>query len=85
MCQGQAFINGFNLGRYWPVKGPQVTLYVPLSVLRPYPQVNDLVLVELEQPPTSCLQAPHNCFMSFRDTPIINSTSTSLLSRRSEL
>ncbi|CAN8028407.1 unnamed protein product [Ixodes persulcatus] len=26
---GVAFINGINLGRYWPKKGPQVTLYLP--------------------------------------------------------
>nr|KAG5687667.1 hypothetical protein BaRGS_027559 [Batillaria attramentaria] len=24
--QGQAFVNDFNLGRYWPQRGPQVTL-----------------------------------------------------------
>lgn len=23
--KGVAFVNGFNLGRYWPVMGPQVT------------------------------------------------------------
>ena len=31
--KGVAFVNGFNLGRYWPVKGPQVTLYVPAPLL----------------------------------------------------
>lgn len=32
--KGVAFVNGFNLGRYWPLKGPQVTLYVPAPLLR---------------------------------------------------
>ena len=27
--RGIAFINDFNLGRYWPVKGPQKSLYIP--------------------------------------------------------
>ncbi|WP_416982241.1 glycoside hydrolase family 35 protein [Streptomyces sp. T028] len=42
--KGQAWINGFNLGRYWN-RGPQHTLYVPAPVLRP--GTNDLVLLEL--------------------------------------
>lgn len=46
--QGQAFINGFNVGRYWPVKGPQVTLYVPSGVLHAAPKPNVLVMVELD-------------------------------------
>jgi len=42
--KGQAWINGFHLGRYWN-RGPQRTLYVPGPVLRP--GVNELVLLEL--------------------------------------
>ncbi|KUO14552.1 glycoside hydrolase family 35 protein [Streptomyces dysideae] len=42
--KGQAWVNGFHLGRYWN-RGPQHTLYVPAPVLRP--GVNDLVLLEL--------------------------------------
>ncbi|MEU1177592.1 beta-galactosidase [Streptomyces sp. NPDC005820] len=42
--KGQAWINGFHLGRYWN-RGPQHTLYVPAPVLRP--GTNDLVLLEL--------------------------------------
>ncbi|MET9443417.1 beta-galactosidase [Streptomyces sp. NPDC006610] len=42
--KGQAWINGFHLGRYWN-RGPQRTLYVPGPVLRP--GANDLVLLEL--------------------------------------
>ncbi|ELU13067.1 hypothetical protein CAPTEDRAFT_174701 [Capitella teleta] len=49
--KGQAFLNGFNLGRYWPTAGPQVTLYVPKGVIYADPQPNVLVLVELEAAP----------------------------------
>ncbi|XP_014662110.1 PREDICTED: beta-galactosidase-like isoform X2 [Priapulus caudatus] len=49
--KGVAFVNGFNVGRYWPVMGPQVTLYVPAHALKSHPQVNVLVLFELEWSP----------------------------------
>ncbi|MFE9625757.1 beta-galactosidase [Streptomyces sp. NPDC006527] len=42
--KGQAWINGFHLGRYWS-RGPQHTLYVPGPVLRE--GANELVLLEL--------------------------------------
>ncbi|MFF5256203.1 beta-galactosidase family protein [Streptomyces leeuwenhoekii] len=41
--KGQAWINGFPLGRYWN-RGPQRTLYVPAPVLRP--GANELLLLE---------------------------------------
>lgn len=47
--KGIAFINGINLGRYWPVAGPQVTLYVPAPFLRPHPEENRLILFETEK------------------------------------
>ncbi|XP_075738146.1 beta-galactosidase-1-like protein isoform X2 [Rhipicephalus microplus] len=43
--KGIAFLNGFNLGRYWPARGPQKTLYVPRTLFR---KKNVLVLIELE-------------------------------------
>ncbi|RAP74647.1 glycoside hydrolase family 35 protein [Paenibacillus montanisoli] len=46
--KGVAFINGFNLGRYWS-KGPQRTLYVPAPLLRE--GSNELVLFELHGAP----------------------------------
>ncbi|CAH1790381.1 unnamed protein product [Owenia fusiformis] len=75
--KGQAFMNGFNLGRYWPVKGPQVTLYVPSGVLKAYPAENDLVMMELEWAPCAMNnnQIGDDCTVKFIDTPIINSTS----------
>ncbi|MBB6729513.1 glycoside hydrolase family 35 protein [Cohnella zeiphila] len=42
--KGVAYVNGFNLGRYWE-KGPQRTLYVPGPLLRA--GENELVLFEL--------------------------------------
>ncbi|KAL9274454.1 Beta-galactosidase 17-like protein [Drosera capensis] len=46
--KGIAFINNFNLGRYWPSLGPQCNLYVPAPVLRH--GKNIVVLFELESP-----------------------------------
>ncbi|MCF2937978.1 beta-galactosidase [Paenibacillus alkaliterrae] len=42
--KGVAYINGFNLGRYWEI-GPQETLYVPGPLLRK--GKNELILFEL--------------------------------------
>ncbi|XP_015431707.1 PREDICTED: beta-galactosidase-1-like protein [Dufourea novaeangliae] len=49
--KGVAFINEHNLGRYWPLVGPQMTLYVPACFLRT--GENELILVELEYIPNS--------------------------------
>lgn len=46
--KGQLFVNGFNLGRYWPEAGPQMTLFVPKEVL--HIGMNDIVLLELQKP-----------------------------------
>ncbi|WP_088547181.1 glycoside hydrolase family 35 protein [Paenibacillus aquistagni] len=53
--KGAAYINGFNLGRYWDV-GPQKTLYVPAPLLREGDNV--LILFELHgtDAPVVCLQ-----------------------------
>lgn len=53
--KGVAFINGFNLGRYWPEMGPQVTLYVPKYLFR-HNEINVLQLFELEQTESTCAQ-----------------------------
>lgn len=45
--KGVAFVNGFNLGRYWPNAGPQLTLYVPQEILKN--GKNSLILIEYEQ------------------------------------
>lgn len=43
--KGTAFINGFNIGRYWNV-GPQRTLYIPAPLLKK--GKNEIVLFELQ-------------------------------------
>ena len=55
--KGVAWVNGFNLGRYWS-RGPQATLYVPGSVLRP--EANDLVIFELHAASPTARFAPHH-------------------------
>lgn len=47
--QGFIIVNGFNLGRYWPGVGPQVTLYLPKEIL--LKKDNSIVVVELEKAP----------------------------------
>jgi len=46
LSKGQLFINGVNMGRYWPKKGPQQTLYIPRDVIKS--GVNDVIVFELE-------------------------------------
>ncbi|XP_064648541.1 beta-galactosidase-like isoform X2 [Lineus longissimus] len=70
--KGQAFVNGHNLGRYWPVKGPQITLYVPSSFLKPYPAKNHVMFFELEKAPCT---AGQSCMVEFVDSPILNGKS----------
>ncbi|KAH8404859.1 hypothetical protein KR222_006259 [Zaprionus bogoriensis] len=45
--KGVAYVNGFNLGRYWPLGGPQITLYVPNEILKV--GENSLVLLEYQR------------------------------------
>ncbi|XP_012282685.1 beta-galactosidase [Orussus abietinus] len=61
--KGIAFVNGHNLGRYWPLAGPQITLYVPAPYLRK--GLNELVLLELEYVPITRK-------IKFQPTPNLN-------------
>jgi beta-galactosidase len=54
------FINGFNLGRYWPLVGPQITMYIPKELLQ-YGK-NAFVILELQK-------AAIDQFMNFTDVP----------------
>ncbi|KAF7666248.1 hypothetical protein LDENG_00112860 [Lucifuga dentata] len=67
--KGQVWINGFNLGRYWPSRGPQITLFVPASILTTAAP-NNVTVLELEVAP--CTSGP--CTVEFTDTPILNAT-----------
>ncbi|EIE21208.1 hypothetical protein COCSUDRAFT_57119 [Coccomyxa subellipsoidea C-169] len=44
-AKGVAFINGYNLGYYWPEKGPQNTMYIPGPLLKACN--NELILLEV--------------------------------------
>ncbi|KAM1462223.1 hypothetical protein ACFX1R_048675 [Malus domestica] len=46
--KGIVTINNFNIGRFWPLKGPQCNLYVPAPVL--HRGNNVVVIFELESP-----------------------------------
>lgn len=46
--KGVAFVNNFNIGRYWPLFGPQCTLYVPAPILKHGENV--VVVLELHAP-----------------------------------
>lgn len=67
--KGQVWINGFNLGRYWPTRGPQVTLFVPANILSTAAP-NNVTVLELEEAPCSS----GLCSVEFTDTPILNAT-----------
>ncbi|GIY60237.1 beta-galactosidase [Caerostris extrusa] len=67
--KGVAFLNQFNLGRYWPIMGPQVTLYAPSILFQKAPAVNHVTLLELENAPCG---NSNSCVIQFVDTPIIN-------------
>jgi beta-galactosidase len=62
--KGNAWINGFALGRYWS-RGPQRSLYVPAPVLRE--GTNDIVLLELHA-------AHRPLTVSFRETADLGPT-----------
>ena len=66
--QGQVWINGFNLGRYWPVRGPQMTLFVPQHILVTSTP-NIIVVLELEHAPYQD-GGPELCTVEFVDKPV---------------
>ncbi|KAI4488944.1 hypothetical protein M0804_004442 [Polistes exclamans] len=65
--KGVAYVNGYNLGRYWPLAGPQMTLYVPAPFL--LSGRNVLEVLELEY-------LPNTRKMRFQNVPNLGSTYT---------
>nr|WCL15182.1 beta galactosidase-like protein [Yponomeuta evonymella] len=63
--KGLVWVNGHNLGRYWPGLGPQRTLYVPGCWLLAPPLVNRLQVLELEA-------APSDHQLTFLDQPLLH-------------
>ncbi|XP_044294280.1 beta-galactosidase-1-like protein isoform X2 [Varanus komodoensis] len=66
--KGQLWINGFNLGRFWPARGPQQTLFVPGPLLNAS-ALNTIVILELQS-------APEKPNVLFVDRPILNGTNS---------
>ncbi|KAK9846676.1 hypothetical protein WJX84_002730, partial [Apatococcus fuscideae] len=58
--RGMTIINGFNLGYYWPIVGPQMTQYVPGPVLKN--GTNLVAIIEFDH-------APSDITAVFTDTP----------------
>lgn len=69
--KGVAFLNEHNLGRYWPLVGPQETLYAPSVFFKPYPQTNTIILFELEHSPC---RDESKCSIQFVSKSVINGT-----------
>ncbi|KAK8782257.1 hypothetical protein V5799_016402 [Amblyomma americanum] len=65
--KGVVFVNGINLGRYWPKFGPQVRLYVPAVFLQPYPKKNSVVVMEVDELPQRGQRG-----VSFVDKPFLD-------------
>lgn len=63
-----AYVNNYNLGRYWPAAGPQVTLYTPGPWLKPS-TTNSLTMVELLSSPCGTEQT---CSIELIDYPILD-------------
>lgn len=49
--QGIVYINGYNLGRFWPLVGPQVTMYVPKEILKK--TANKIIILEYQRTPVT--------------------------------
>lgn len=45
--KGVLYVNGFNVGRYWPLVGPQITMYIPAGLLKS--GKNEFVMLELQK------------------------------------
>ncbi|XP_054827031.1 beta-galactosidase-1-like protein [Eublepharis macularius] len=67
--KGQLWINGFNLGRFWPARGSQQTLFVP-GLLLYSSAPNIITVLELQA-------APEEPIVLFLDRPLFNRTKSS--------
>ncbi|GBN14717.1 Beta-galactosidase, partial [Araneus ventricosus] len=67
--KGVAFLNNFNLGKYWPIVGPQLTLYAPSTLFRKSSASNHITLLELQNAPCG---GSGTCTVQFVDSPILN-------------
>ena len=65
--KGIIWVNGKNLGKYWPTTGPQQTMYLPGVWLRK--GSNTIILMEQEA--DNCIK--QKCVISFTDVHVIDS------------
>ncbi|GIX89477.1 beta-galactosidase [Caerostris extrusa] len=65
-------LDGWHKRRYWPIVGPQVTLYAPSNLFLRVPLMNQITLLELEDSP--CGGGGDSCSVQFVDTPVVNGT-----------
>jgi len=72
--KGVLFINGFNVGRYWPTEGPQKTLYVPATFLKGNCQENKIVVFEQDKAACYRKKGNNSCTIEFVTQPVINGT-----------
>jgi hypothetical protein len=63
--KGQLYVNGKNMGRYWPQAGPQVTLYVPGVTLVQGDYFNQIYVLELDQPGECETDEKWGCWVEF--------------------
>jgi beta-galactosidase len=59
--KGFLVINGFNMGRYWPLAGPQISTFIPKDLLKV--GKNKFTIIEQQM-------APQDITMNFVDKPI---------------
>ena len=67
--KGQAFVNTFNLGRYWPARGPQQTLYVPANAFNRNSNLKNTILL-FETDEAQCF-IPDGCYVEFIANPVL--------------
>lgn len=58
--KGLIWINGFNLGWYWPIIGPQEAHYIPGPLLRD--GENEIIMLEVEATPSDATGASPDFF-----------------------
>jgi hypothetical protein len=75
LSKGHLFINGFNVGRYWPRMGPQETLYIPAPLLKGFCKENTLLVMETD---SAYCAKKDNCFLVSQDYPVLNGTTPAM-------
>ncbi|VDD84105.1 unnamed protein product [Mesocestoides corti] len=66
--RGVLSVNGYVVGRFYPSAGPQVSLYVPASML--LTGENVVTVLEFDHLTPSCRENSTQCFVTFRDSMV---------------